>query len=330
MGGKAIESIINKESERITLDEKNFYLSIFKFPDFLPIREIGEKKDFGDIDLLINDLNGLYIYEEICKQNNIKINGKIKNSEITSYAINDAHQIDLIYIKDRNLAYDYYSDNDKGIIIGNIFHQLGFSYGHKGLYLKLESTKLLLSENTFQILSFLQYPKEQINKILNKNFIFETFNDMFSFCISTPFFNPSYYSDDYLNNENRTRNKKRKTWNAFKEFLKTQKFENIFLPNKEILKLQSLIFFNKEKEYIKLFYDAELNKVKKKLFDGNKISLLTGLTGKELGNFIFEFKEYIENKLNKSSDDNFIKYNLEYNNINNYIDTFFKKYRGIK
>lgn len=324
MGGRAIIPIIG-ESKRITKDEKKHYLSIFTYPIFLPIREIGEKEDFGDIDLLIEDNSAIQIFENICKQNNIKINGFIKNSEITSYALNDGHQIDLIQIKNRKSAFEYYSDNDKGIIIGNIFHQLGFNYGHTGLYLKLENTKLLLSLNTYDILSFLQYPKKDISKILNKDFVFNSFDEMFEFCISTPYFNINYYGDNYLNNENRTRNRKRNTWIKFKEFIATKNLKNNFEPNKDLMRLSALKFFNKEQDYIKLLLDAELNKVKKTLFDGNKISFLTGLKGKDLGDFIIKFKEYMQQELNKSHEDDLIKYYKYYYNINNYILDFKEK-----
>lgn len=324
MGGNAIIPIVG-QSKRITKKEKQHYLSIFTYPTFLPIREIGEKEDFGDIDFLIEDNSAIKIFENISNQNNIKINGFIKNSEITSYALNDGHQIDLIQIKNRQSAFEYYSDNDKGIIIGNIFHQLGFSYGHAGLYLKLENTKLLLSTNTYDILSFLQYPKKDISKILNKDFIFNSFNEMFEFCISTPYFNTNYYGDDYLNNENRTRNKKRNTWIKFKEFIKTKNLKNNFEPNKELMKLSALKFFNKEQDYIKLLLDVELNKTKKTLFDGNRISFLTGFKGKDLGNFIIKFKEYMEEQLNKTHEIDLIKYHKNYININNHILNFKEK-----
>jgi hypothetical protein len=99
MGGKAIIPILNKNSERITKAEKNYYLSLLP-SNFLPIREIASKEDFGDIDLLISNPNFYNLFETVMSKNNIKINGKIKNSEITSYAINDKHQIDLKFKND--------------------------------------------------------------------------------------------------------------------------------------------------------------------------------------------------------------------------------------
>jgi hypothetical protein len=321
MGGKAIIPILNKNSERITKAEKNYYLSLLP-SNFLPIREIASKEDFGDIDLLISNPNFYNLFETVMSKNNIKINGKIKNSEITSYAINDKHQIDLILLENTKLAWEYYSDNDKGIIIGNIFHQLGFSYGHKGLYLKLENTKFLLSTNTFDILNFLKYPIDGIEKVINPNLFFSTFEEMFEFAISTPYFNSAYYGDAFLNNENRTRNNKRNTWNKFRDFLQTKTFKNEFIPNKEIMKLKALKFFNKEAEYLDLLYSEEINKIKKKLFDGNKISSITNLKNKDLGDFIIKFKNYIELELNKINQEDLIKYNILLNSIDSHILKF--------
>ena len=325
MGGKAILSIVG-ESKRITKTEKEFYLSVFQFPKFLPTREIEEKKDFGDIDLLIKNGEAISHFENLCALNNIKINGFIKNSEITSYAVNDGHQIDLIQIENRRSAFEYYSDNDKGIILGNIFHQLGFSYGHKGLYLKLENTKLLLSTNTFEILSFLNFPEELLLKVLNRNFVFNSFNEMFEFCISTPYFNPDYYGDDYLNNENKTRNAKRSTWINFKKFLVGKTFTNNLKPNLNLLKLNALKFFNREEDYIQMLLDTELNAFKKQMFNGNKISELTGLKNKDLGNFIIAFKQFMESKFNNSIDSKIITYSKYLQNIDSYILEFFKSY----
>jgi hypothetical protein len=294
MGGEAIAPLIGKTAKRFDVKTRNLLVSsLSSVSDLVPIREIKEKNDFGDIDFLCSSsLKREDILKEIIMslQNNLfSFRGKITNDNIYSLAI-DEYQIDIVFIDPelKNVAYYYFSDNDRGNLIGSIYHQLGFSYGHKGLFLKLEDTKILLSTSTKKILQFLECNDDFINKIFNDGF--KTFDEMFEDITKIPYFNSDYFKFENLNNKNRTRNKKRKTFNNFLNYLENKSFNNP-LPQIEYMRFKGLKYFNKEKEYVKILLEKEKAKMSRKIISGNLISEITGLKDKHLGEFIIYFKE---------------------------------------
>jgi len=309
MGGRAILPIIGKEAQRFDKKTRDIIISsLSNVSDLIPIREVKEKKDFGDIDFLC--------YSSLKRDENLKevilnmqnslftFKGKTVNGNIYSLAF-DNYQIDIIYVDPelRNVAYYYFCDNDRGNLIGSIYHQLGFSYGHEGLFLKLEDTKILLSTSTKKILQFLECDDIFINKIFNDGF--ETFEEMFEDITKIPYFNHEYFKFINLNNKNRSRNIKRSTFNNFLNYLEDKNF-NSPEPHADYMKIKSLSFFNKEKEYIKVLNEREKNKVTRKMFSGDLVSEITGLSGRDLGNFIVYFKYN-----NKKLFENIHIYNIE-------------------
>lgn len=293
MGGEAIIPIIGKTAERFNVKTRNLFISsLSPISDLVPIREIKEKQDFGDIDFLCSSsLKREEVLKQIIMllQNNLfSFKGKITNDNIYSLAI-DEHQMDIIFIDPelKNTAYYYYSDNDRGNLIGSIYHKLGFSYGHKGLFLKLEDTKILLSTSTKKILQFLECSDSFINKIFNTGF--ETFNEMFEDITEIPYFSSEYFKFENLNNKNRTRNKKRNTFNNFLNYLEHKNFNNP-IPHVDYMRFKALTYFNKEKEYVKILCEKEKNKINRKMISGNLISEITELKGKTLGEFILFLK----------------------------------------
>jgi hypothetical protein len=294
MGGEAIAPLIGKTAKRFDVKTRNLLISsLSSVSDLVPIREIKEKTDFGDIDFLCSSsLKREEVLKEIIMnlQNNFfSFRGKITNDNIYSLAI-DEYQIDIIFIDPelKNVAYYYFSDNDRGNLIGSIYHQLGFSYGHKGLFLKLEDTKILLSTSTKKILQFLECNDDFINKIFNDGF--KTFDEMFDDITKIPYFSSEYFKFENLNNKNRTRNQKRKTFNNFLNYLENKNFNNP-LPQVEYMRFKGLKYFNKEKEYVKILLEKEKNKMNRKLISGNIFSEITGLKEKKLGEFIIYFKK---------------------------------------
>jgi len=293
MGGRAIIPIIGKEADRITRQERDHYLFLFKSLNYHPVREIDGKEDFGDIDFLISNSQTkkevLEKVENLLTKNNHSLTGHILNSDVISLAIDNRHQIDLIATDKIILASHYYSDNDRGNLIGNIFHHLGFNYGHKGLYLILENTKLFLSDITSEILSFLGYDSSDVLKVTRYDNGFRTFEEMFEWVIRCPLFNSDYYKWENLNNENRTRNRKRSTYNKFLQYIENKSFNNPVIPINTI-RYYALEYFHKQKEYIEILKNIEFNRCRKEIINGELISEITGLTKENLGEFIVYLK----------------------------------------
>lgn len=294
MGGRAIIPLIGQEAERLDIKTRNRIISnLSDIAALVPVREIKEKKDFGDIDFLFSGDIPRYIIlnriVSIMKSDGFSYNGQISNDNVYSLAFNN-YQVDIIFINSniQDVAYYYFADNDRGNLVGSIYHKLNFNYGHQGLFLKLENTKILLSLDTEKILNFLNCSQVFINKILIHGF--DTFQDMYEEIIKIPYFNSEYFKFENLNNQNRSRNSKRNTFINFVQFLEGKTFNNP--PSySEYMKFKALSFFNKEKEYVELLKSIEKNKVIRKNIDGNLISEITGLKEKSLGDFIVYFKE---------------------------------------
>jgi hypothetical protein len=298
---------------------------------FLPIREIKCKETYGDIDFLFPNIHSkestIALLSQELEIYNVSITGHISNDNILSLALNNKHEIDIIFTDRVLLAHHYYSDNDRGNLLGNIFHHLGFNYGHKGLYLKLDNTKLLLSERTADILSFIGYTSPDIYKILELSFSFPTYEDMFDWVIKCPLFNSNYFQWESLNNKNRSRNKKRSSYNKFLEYIENKKFPNIEV-SQNLIKFYALEFFGKEKEYLDIYKKLEFNKARKDLINGDIISKITGLTNNELGNFIVSYKNSESyKKIQDNNIDFFVNGNkgMIEQDIKEYYDTHFSK-----
>lgn len=294
MGGRAIIPLIGREAERLDIKTRNGIISnLSDINALIPVREIKEKKDFGDIDFLFSDdiprhivLNRII---SIMKDDGFTYNGQVPNDNVYSLAFNN-YQIDIIFINSihKDTSYYYFADNDRGNLVGSIYHKLNFNYGHQGLFIKLENTKILLSLDTEKILQFLNCDRLFIDKVLKYGF--DTFEEMYHDITQIPYFSSEYFKFENLNNQNRTRNSKRNTFINFIKFLEGKTFNDpISYP--EYMKFKALSFFNKEKEYIELLKTIEKNKVIRKNIDGNLISQITGLKEKKLGEFVIYFKE---------------------------------------
>ena len=294
MGGRAIIPLIGKEAERLDIKTRNRIISnLSDINALVPVREIKEKKDFGDIDFLFSEdiprhivLNRII---SIMKDDGFTYNGQVPNDNVYSLAFTN-YQVDIIFINSihRDTSYYYFADNDRGNLVGSIYHKLNFNYGHQGLFIKLENTKILLSLDTEKILQFLNCNQLFINKVLRYGF--DTFQDMYEEITKIPYFSSDYFKFENLNNQNRSRNSKRNTFINFVKFLEGKTFNDpISYP--EYMKFKAFSFFNKEKEYIELLKSIEKNKVIRKNIDGNLISQITGLKEKSLGDFVVYFKE---------------------------------------
>ena len=172
--------------------------------------------------------------------------------------------------------------------MGVIYNRLGFIYGHDGLYLRMDFDKLFLSDDINEILQFIKYNPSKIDKMINLGF--KTYQEMFDTVISSPYFDSEYYRFENLNNENRTRNKKRKTYQMFVDYLETRPKKSLTF-SKEMMTYQALDFFGKQKEYIKVLKEKENNKINKQLINGDLITKITGYQREELGKFIVFLKK---------------------------------------
>lgn len=302
MGGNALK---NCETRRYKKDEYNDLVKevIQKLNNIPEITKkqvpfsYRDKESFGDLDIVIvhncYDLKG-----SINKEFNPK--EIVSNGDCLSFEYKE-FQIDLIKssIEHFNTTLEYLNWNDLGNIIGRVAHKFGLKYGHKGLsyIIKNESgykpRELLISKDIRKILEFLGF------NFSKYTLGFDTLNDIYRYVRYSEFFNSDIFSFEEMNHTNRVRNKKRSTYQGFIDYLNNQhEVEKSFLKyyfngNKSIY-LDRINYYFPEVDifgFIESYNkDLELDKKVKEKFNGEIVSKITGLQGKELGQFIAFYK----------------------------------------
>lgn len=267
------------------------------------IKAYRDKESFGDLDILLeSDCLPSFWIDRVSEAFNSK--DSTKNGNVLSTEFKEM-QVDIIATKSDEFesSYQYFNYNDLGNLCGRVAHSLGLKLGHDGLTYKFFGDnerhlfkELKLLDDWKDILPVLGYSYERYEQG------FDTLEDIFEFVVSSPFFNKSIYALENRNHAARTRDKKRKTYMAFLEWLEgyeetgEQKFVGgavKFEHNKSDW-LQYLF------EVIPAFkeqYDATVKEYAKaqeykKRFNGDLVSAWTGLKTQELGKFMAWLKSY--------------------------------------
>lgn len=299
MGGNAL----NCETKRLTALEY-FALSgevfdlLYGFGlNAFPIVAYENKETFGDLDIIVSKKDS-----PILVPNDISTLFKSKdsyiNSNVWSFEYKD-FQVDLILTppSDVNIGLFYFSYNDFGNLLGRIFHKFGLKFGHDGLFYIIRDgdyhfKEVLLSKDPRTILSFLGLSFSRYTEG------FSNLEDIFKFVSSSPYFNPDIYLLDNLNHQSRTRDRKRTTYNAFLKWCADQHnlthFE--FPPKDQSLKQACEFFPFLGIELINAQREIERKRLVKQKFNGEIIGKRTGLSGRNLGEFMVFFKNSYDSK----------------------------------
>jgi len=258
----------------------------FPLRDFLEIPSYHNKESFGDMDLLTVTLQPEE-YEGI--QFALKSKHSERNSEVMSLLYKEL-QVDIIPMPrdDLQSAYMYYAYNEKGNLMGKIFHKFGVKYGHRGLTMPMKDGdnmfhEVLISKDGDKIFSFLglSYKRWQAG--------FDELEDIFKFVTSSPFFSAEIFQYENLNHTNRIRDRKRSTYRGFLEYIKgmDNEYGFPFNENKDVyLPLLFAHFPGMEKQYEEGRAKLAHRLAVKAHFNGNMVSEWTGLKGEELGTFM--------------------------------------------
>ena len=180
--------------------------------------------------------------------------------------------------------------NDLGNFIGRTARSLNFKYGNDGLSYDYHiddhyKISVNVTTDTAKALEFLGYD----HKMWEEGF--DTKEDIFKYAVSSPYFNATYFALDEQAHTDRIRNRKRKMYQAMLEYIQEQGIEQ----KPKLTPEERLTHYNRARktfgddfhhtvEQKKAEYDR--HKQFKELFNGDVVSALTGLTGKDLGKFI--------------------------------------------
>jgi len=216
MGGKSLKIYTERKSTdeyyKIYNEIKKYFIKY----DIFATKFFRDKKDHGDLDILIksNNINKIY---DICF--NIKNNEIKKNGNIITFDYND-FQIDIICIDNSiwEISKVFYSYDPIGNLMGKIAHGFGLKYGFNGLVYKSvgkQSVKTItLTKDPQKIFNFLGYDFNIFKKGFN------TLYDIFNYIINGKFYDKELFQPENLKNYDRKRSLKRKSYRLFLEFSK--------------------------------------------------------------------------------------------------------------
>lgn len=292
MGGNALSF----ETRRIGVDEYNtiveeiaeilYCQGVYLFAD---VPFYHKKDSFGDIDFILvapdddrSWVKPAFNPKEIyC------------NSDIYSFDYKDV-QIDLIFVKPENFAISlyYFAYNDLGNLIGRIFHKMGLKFGHDGLtFVVRDDTQVIgeisLSKNIDDILVFGGYDPVRYHKG------FDDLQSIFEFVVSSKFYSYDIFDLDNRNYRARVRDRKRKTYTEFLKWAEANASDTKYrwASNKADYIPSILHHFGKIDEYFAIIRKHSRHLSIKEKFNGDVVSRLTDLSGKELGAFMSAFRK---------------------------------------
>lgn len=205
------------------------------------VKAYSGKEDFGDVDILVSTYDGMPDPMAAIKHERIwKSKVWVKNGNVCTFDYKN-FQVDLIFVgnKDWDTSIDFYDYDPSGNLMGKIAHKFGLKYGMVGLVYpyrsKLNSSvqrDIILSKDSREIFNFLGFDYEVY---LDG---FDTLVQIFDYVVHSKYYDMEHFRYENLNAVDRKRNRKRKTYNDFLEYVNNNNFAYTTL-NK----------FSKDKEY---------------------------------------------------------------------------------
>lgn len=260
---------------------------------FAPVVSYFTKPDFGDIDILILSSADHRKIVDAFEPTEV-----YHNSDCFSFDYKGV-QVDFIFCKPENFVIScyYFAYNDLGNLLGRIFHKMGLKFGHDGLSMVVrDDTQVIgeisLSKNIDEILEFGGYSVDRYHEG------FETLEDIFKYVVSSKFYSYEIFDLDNRNYRARVRDRKRKTYTEFLKWAEVNANDSDYrwASNKADYLPSVLHRFRKVDEYFSIIRNHSRNLTIREKFNGELVSKITGLTGKELGAFIAAFRKIFPNR----------------------------------
>lgn len=298
MGGLAIKNAFTRryqkdEFEAIIPDILEKAKMIF--PDAVSTQAYRNKTSFGDADILcLWDGKPHDLKKWITETFNSK--EVVQNTTVYSFEYKEL-QVDFILTPEKNWesAQTYFSYNDIHNLIGKLFHSVGLKWGQDGLRYVYRIDGKVLGE----IVLTTKY--EEAFKLVGLDPKvyrdgFDDLIDMFKYVVTSPFFNPIKYDLENLNRINRERDKKRKTYTAFIEYvepLRNKEYKFLYHDKKVYLGLIDHYFPDFLKQYNELEKAEERKRKIHSLYNGNLIMQRYEISGKQLGAAMTNFISWL-------------------------------------
>lgn len=271
--------------------------SCFPAYKFVVIPAYKEKETFGDMDILYCPKvgNPSAKLSPNLIHDNFNPNEVVVNGSCMSFDQNEL-QIDLIYSQTEEFDYGlgYFSGSDCGNLVGKVARRFGLKHGHDGLFLPIRDGDYLVAELplTKDIDKTYEFLGMDAARARNG---FDNLDDIFDFVASSPYYDPDCYKLENLSHTAKVRDRKRETYRKFLEF--GEKYDKPVIgmnPDKKVYVGQVIKFFGVHEEFSEVMQKFALARAAKAIFSGEVVRELTGLDGKELGEFMRKLKSIPE------------------------------------
>lgn len=242
MGGNALKG---HEVCRLTADE---YKVVSKevleklqarFPKYMfsIIPSYKNKPDFGDLDILVTDYQPELF--DGCREA-LNAVAEVRNKGVSSfgYRLDDGRivQVDIIKTQTIDWSYVYFGYNDLGNLMGRIAKMLGFRYGHDGLWYTLYSPDndtqviedILVTRDLYLGFRIIGYDYRRWFQ--NHREGFASMQDVYDYATTTDYFDPRAFLLENRPHHERIRDKKRKSYVGFLEWIKVEFAEELAGP----------------------------------------------------------------------------------------------------
>lgn len=300
MGGKALKTVTTRRYTKAEIEEViNELIPLLELTasNVYAVKSFNQKETFGDLDILVEitgdrkqTIDGIF--------STITCTEKNSNSNCVSFDFYDL-QVDLILVPPEEFEFAklFYNYNDFGLIVGRLAKCIGLTFGFDGLYYKVRHDghklgKIALTKDPRQAMDVLGLDYDRWLQG------FETIEDVFEFCSTTPFFNRRIIEPSFQNSEMNRRDNLRVNYHLFLDWMdrNADRFPaKIEKPSKE----QIIEFYDHrfpfsflESKYDALIEKYERSKKVAEKFNGRIIMEVTGLQeGAIIGKIIKNFKE---------------------------------------
>lgn len=297
MGGNLFhtltQKLTRKEFERVKVDFTYFLNQLSNYHIIQPYRF---KDTFGDIDIITSHHLDK-VQELVFQEFGENILCSLRENTF-SFLYENKYQVDIITTRPElfESTVNYYKYGDLGMLLGLMAHGLNLKYGTKGLLYTVKHQHyredIFLTSEIDKILSLLGFHSPEIEQF--KYVGFDTQEDIFKWIYKSKLFHPSFFEISNKNQKVRTRAKKRKMFNLFIQQISGLDYEPLnFIELKQSYLIELFHAFPFLEPQIKYLENKFLQHKKyTEKFNGNVVMKLIPIVGKELGNFMHQFKTY--------------------------------------
>lgn len=309
MGGNALSCtsvrLTKKNYERLAADCVAKLRALYPGKRVEALGSYRAKADFGDLDILVQGGDHYDPHQAAAALDAVEV---VRNGPVTSVGVlvrpevphrdGNVFQVDLIKMEPEafDFAMGYFGRGDAGNLLGRLFHSAGLSLRHDGLvYFFRDGTngdykfrEIVLTRKFEEALPFMGYDPATYEQG------FDTPEDIYRYVASSAFFNPAIFLLENRNATSRVRDKKRVMYMQFLKFCEERQDLTAYpYPEDKAAWLPRIAeyFPHFRAEYDQAVADLAEHRAAKAKFNGEWVSQLTGLQGKELGAVMKQFKE---------------------------------------